>query len=89
MSANGHENLHFDHFSFGGRVRKRCSMFAWIVISMAAYVVSIHQGFIKATTLLILTWLFGTCLVARQQQKNAKWHNFKLQFYFEMKNELI
>ena len=52
-------------------------MFAWIVLSTVAYVVSIHQGFIKANALLILTGLFGTCLVARQQQKNAKWHNFK------------
>ena len=74
--------FHFDPFSFGGRVCKRCSMFAWIVISMVAYVVSIHQDFIKATILLILTWLFGTCLVARQQQKNAKWHNFKPKVVF-------
>ena len=56
MRAHDHENLHFDPFSFGGRVRKRCSMFAWIVISMVAYVVSIHKYFIKVTTLLILTW---------------------------------
>ena len=90
MSAHGHENLHFDPFIFsGGMVRERCSMFAWIVISVVgivisvvAYVVSIHQGFIKATTLLILTWLFGTCLVARQQQTNAKWHNFKPKVLF-------
>ena len=47
------------------------SMFACIVISVAAYVVRIHKVFVKATTLLILTWLFGTCMVARQQQKNA------------------
>ena len=45
-------------FSFRGRVRKRCSIFAWIVLSMVAYVVSIHQGFIKATKISILTWLF-------------------------------
>ena len=51
VSVHGHENLHFDPFSFGGRVHKRCSMFAWIVISMVAYVVSIHQVFIKANTL--------------------------------------
>ena len=67
MSGHDHENLHFDPFSCGGRVRKKCSMFAWIVISVVADVVSIHQVFIKVTTLLILTWLFGTCLVARQQ----------------------
>ena len=71
MSGHGHENLHFDPFLCGGRVRKKCSMFAWIVISEVAYVVSIHQDFIKATALFILTWLFGTCLVARQQQKNG------------------
>ena len=82
MSAHGHENLHFDPFIFGGMVRERCGMFAWIVISVVAYVVSIHQGFIKATTPLILTWLFGTYLVARQQQTNANWHNFKPKVLF-------
>ena len=49
------ENLHFDPFLFGGRVSKRRSMCAWIIISMVAYVFWIHQSFIKATTLLILT----------------------------------
>ena len=43
----------------------------------------------KATTLLILTLLFGTCMVARQQQKNVKWSNCKFKLYFEKKNELI
>ena len=89
MSAHGHENLQFVPFSFGGRVRKRCSMFVRIIILMVAYVVSIHQGFIKTTTLSILTWLFGTRFVARQKQKNAKGLILSLKFYFEMKNELI
>ena len=30
-----------------------------------------HKCFIKAAALLLLTWLFGTYVVARQQQKNA------------------
>ena len=38
MSVHGHENLHFDPISFGGRVNKRCSMFARIAISMVVYV---------------------------------------------------
>ena len=36
LSALGHENLHFDPISFGGRVNKRCSMFARI--TMVVYV---------------------------------------------------
>ena len=46
-------------------------------------------SFIKATALLILTWLFRICMVARQHQKNAKLPNFKCKFYFEKKNEPI
>ena len=71
MGGNGHENLHFDSFSFGGRVSKRCSMFALGVISVVAYVCGIHQSFKKAAALFILTWLLGIRVVARQQQKRA------------------
>ena len=39
MSVRGHQNLYFDPFSFGGRVRKRRSMFAWTVIPVVADVV--------------------------------------------------
>ena len=38
VSAHGHRNLSFDPFSFAGRLRKRSSMFAWILISVVAYV---------------------------------------------------
>ena len=38
MSVHGQENHHFDPISFVGRVNKRCSMFARIVISMVVYV---------------------------------------------------
>ena len=38
MSARGHEYLHFDPFSIGGRVSKGCSMIAWTVLSVVAYV---------------------------------------------------
>ena len=55
VSVHGHENLHFDPFSFEGRVSKICIMFAWTVISVIAYVVLIHQIFIKAITLSRLT----------------------------------
>ena len=41
--------LHFDPISFGGRVSKRCSIFAWRVISMIAYAFKIRQGFIKVS----------------------------------------
>ena len=93
MSANCHENLLFDPFSFGGRIRKRCSMFAWTVISVVADIVRLHQGYIKATALLIFTCFFFFLLLFFfffffymrgywQQKKNAQWSNFKPKVLF-------
>ena len=56
---------------------------------MIVYVFWIHQGFIKATKLLILTWLFETYMVARQQQNLRNSLILSLKFYFEMNNELL
>ena len=51
VSLRSHDNIHFDPISFEGRVVKRCSTFAQITVSVVAYIVCIHQGLIKATTL--------------------------------------
>ena len=39
VGVHGHEILHFDPFSFGGRISKICIMFAWTVLSVILYVV--------------------------------------------------
>ena len=60
-------------------------MFTWIVISVVIYV---HQRLIKATTLFILTWLFGICMVARQLQKTGNGLILSLKFFFGKQNKL-
>ena len=64
-------------------------MFGWIVISMVAYVVGIHQGAIKATTLLILTCLSAHAWLLGNNRKVHTGLNLSLKFCFEKKTELI
>ena len=79
--------LDVSHFWF--LFDKGYRMFVWIATSVATYVLWIHQGFIKATTPLTLTWFFWACTVARQQHKMHNSLTLSLKFYFEKKNEFI
>ena len=90
LSGLGAENLHFDPFSFVGRVSKRCSMFVWIIISMVAYTFWIRQDFVKATSLLIF-WhgCFAHLLLLGNTRNLYNGLILSLKFYFEKQNELV